>query len=129
MEIIQIILSIVVCITYSVLIGLAITVFFYMRRQQREMLDIKKLQTRMFILVMSEHLRNDVNQLNDMNKELCELVDDERYEDADRLKITINELKKSTLSKLHRFQQEFGDTIFELKVTKIGEPDNDEKNE
>lgn len=116
---------IIMIVAYAML---TIAVYIYMRREQRkEIEDIKELLTRMFAVTMSEHLRNNFEQINKMKEDLQELVNDERYEDAKRLRAVIAKQELHAMKALRSFQEEFGDKVMKLEVTKIGKPATNEE--
>lgn len=121
----MIIMRIVTSIAYTVLIGLAISVYFYLRRQQQDMKDIKRVLSRIFAITMGEHLRSDFDHLNEMKESLQKLVENEQYEDAKCMQALIKE--QQTMKALHSFQKEFGDDVVKMEIMKVGKPANEEE--
>ncbi len=127
METTLIIFRIMASIVNGLLIGLAITVYFYMHRHQQKMKDITNMLVRLFVITMGEHLRHNFDQLKEMKEVLQELIAAERYEDAKRLKAVIDDHAQQTLEELRRFKEEFGDKVIKMDLTKICEPTNEEE--
>ena len=127
METTLIIMRIVTSIAYTVLIGLAISAYFYLRRQQQDMKDIKRVLARLFAITVGEHLRSNFDHLNEMKEALQKLVENEQYEDAKRMQAIITEQERQAMKALHSFQDEFGDDVVKMVITKVGKPANEEE--
>lgn len=127
METTLIIIRIVTSIAYTVLIGLAISVYFYLRRQQQDMKDIKRVLARLFAITMGEHLRSNFDRLNEMKDTLQKLVENEQYEDAKRMQTLITAQEQQAMKALHSFQKEFGVDVVKMEITKVGKPANEEE--
>lgn len=115
MTTLQIIVHLVTIVAYVFLIALCITTFRYFRRQQD---DIDHINRTLHIL-MGEHLRQNVDELNDMKERLEELVEEDRYEDAQRLKQIIDEQERSVKEQIDKFRDTFGEDTVKVEVTKF----------
>ena len=83
---------------YITLIILAITVFQIIHRMERRLPDIERKTSTTLMLTMENRLNNSVNMLNDMQRRLRILVEEEQYENAAQLRAVI----KSQEQILHR---------------------------
>lgn len=114
---------------YLTIICLSIEAWFRLRQQRQDILGIKKVLARTFVVTMGEHLSNSFDRLNDMKECLQELIADERYEDAKRLKAVIDEQEQLAKKALRTLQDEFGEGVVKIEETKIRKPaTNEEEN-
>lgn len=118
MQVLEIILTVVAILAYFATAYFACCAYFYLRRQNDSIKIVSKSLSRMLMMVMGDHLRDSFNEVNAMQKEFHELIENERYEEAERLKSIIESAEKSAEKSLHNFKELFGDEC-EVVVTKI----------
>ena len=111
------------------LIILAITVFQNLHRMERRLHDTERKTSTTLMLAMENHLNNSVNMLNDMQRRLRILVEEEQYENAAQLRAVIKSQEQNLRRQIEQMRKVFGDTMnFELHI--VGEKnDNENKNE
>jgi len=115
-------------VTYGCMSFFAVNTYFRLRRQQRDLDHIKKVLARIFAITMGEHLRSNFDHLNKMKKTLQKLIENEQYEDAKRMQALIAEQERQAMKALHSFQDEFGDDVVKMEITKVGgKPTNEEE--
>ena len=119
MTTLQIIVHLVTSVAYVFLIALCITTFRYFRRQQDDIDHINRTLHLLMGISMGEHLRQNVDELNDMKERLEELVEEDRYEDAQRLKQIIDEQERSVKEQIDKFRDTFGEDTVRVEVTKF----------
>jgi hypothetical protein len=70
-------------------------------------------------ITMGEHIRNNVDELNSMKERLEELLEDERFEDAARLKKIIEHQEHQIELAIARFKKTFGEDTVRVEMTKF----------
>lgn len=125
MQVLEIILTVVAILAYFATAYFACCAYFYLRRQKDSIKTVDdSIETvnislsRMLMMVMGDHLRDSFREVNALQKEFHELIENERYEEAERLKSIIESAEKSAEKSLHNFKELFGDEC-EVVVTKI----------
>ena len=114
---------------YITLIILAITVFQIIHRMERRLPDIERKTSTTLMLTMENRLNNSVNMLNDMQRRLRILVEEEQYENAAQLRAVIKSQEQILHREIKQMRKVFGDNMnIELHI--VGEKnDNENKNE
>ena len=74
----------------------AITAWFELRRMKRLLIEMSHTLSVSTTITMGEHLRSCYQQLSDMKITLHRLVENEQFEDAERLKIAIAKMERAT---------------------------------
>ena len=108
MQILQIILSLMGIVAYVVTALFACYAFGRLKRQEDELDEIKYGVKTCIALAMGEHIRNSFNEINDMKEVLEEMIEDERFEEAERLKTVIAKAESGAMRELERFREHFG---------------------
>lgn len=113
---------------YITLIILAITVFQIIHRMERRLPDIERKTSTTLMLTMENRLNNSVNMLNDMQRRLRILVEEEQYENAAQLRAVIKSQEQILHREIEQMRKVFGDNMnIELHI--VGEKnDNENKN-
>jgi biopolymer transport protein ExbB/TolQ len=97
--------------------------FFALRRMERRQRDISRTASTTLMLTMGEHLKSNVEDLNDMQHRLSRLVEDEQYEAAEQLKGIIEEHEQAVRQSMEQIKRIFGDNV-DIQLIKAG-PEND----
>ena len=118
MQVLEIILTVVAILAYFATAYFACCAYFYLRRQNDSIKTVNNSLSWMLMMVMGDHLRDSFNEVNELKKEYHLLIENERYEDAIRMKGIIESAEKSAEKSLHNFKELFGDEC-EVVVTKI----------
>ena len=93
--------------------------FGRLKRQAAELDEIKYGVKTSIALAMGEHLRNSFNEINDMKETLRDMVEDERFEEAERLKAVIEKAESGAMRELERFREHFGKDCVDVEVTNV----------
>lgn len=109
-----------------VLVSYATYSFFALFRMKRRLRDIDRRTTDTLILAMENHIRNSVNMLNDMQRCLRSLVEEEQYHAAEQLRAEIASQKQNVLRQIEQMKKAFGDNV-NIEVHFAGE-NNDNEN-
>jgi hypothetical protein len=119
MQTLQIILTLMGIVAYVVTVTFALYAFSRLKRQEEDLKGLKVVAAKTLALVMADHLRDSFEALNDMKETLHDLIDDERFEEAEQLKATIAKAEHAAMRELERFKESFGEDCVDLKVTSI----------
>jgi len=98
MQILNIILYIMAIIANCFLTWFAITAWFELRRLKRDIIGMKRALAVTTTITMGEHVKSNFEQLNEMKAAFHRLIENEQYEEAEKLKAAI---KKDGLQKMH----------------------------
>ncbi len=112
MAILKVAFYIVAMISY-----LAMT--FFVCYSFNKLRELRRMQVKILMLVMSDHLRNTFNDLNDMKSTFNELVENENFEEAKKLKTVIEHFEESAMNALRRFQDMFGNDACTVTIKKV----------
>lgn len=112
-------MEIVSIVAYGAMTFLAAFAFARLKRQEEDIKELNMLATRTLVLVLGEHIRASFEALNDMKETLHDLIDDERFEEAERLKATIAKAEHAAMRELERFKDSFGEDGVDIKMTSI----------
>ena len=83
---------------------------WYMLRRQKSILeDIMFRQNRMGNIVFAEYVITNFEVLNRLKEQLRELVKDERYDQAEKMKGFIKEAEENAMYSLKKFREVYGD--------------------
>ena len=93
--------------------------FARLKRQEEDLKGLKMVTAKTLALVTGEHLRASFEALNDMKETLHDLIDDERFEEAEQLKATIVSAEHAAMRDLERFKENFGADALDIKITSI----------
>jgi uncharacterized protein YqgV (UPF0045/DUF77 family) len=108
-------MSLIAFASMSFFVAYAITV---LRNLRRAVYGLKRHVTIMETIIMGEHVRNNFEQLNEMKETFTRLVEDERFEEAERLKAAIANAERNAKAALKHFKDVCGDNLCEVIVTK-----------
>ena len=106
-------------VAYAAMTFLAGFAFARLKRQAEDLKELKMVAAKTLALVMGEHLRASFEALNDMKETLHDLIDDERFEEAEQLKTSITRAEHAAMRELERFKENFGDDSVGIKMTSI----------
>lgn len=118
MQILNIIFTIVAIIANGALTYFAITAWFELRRLKRDFTGMKRAMSIVTTITMGEHVKSNLDQLNEMKETFIKLVEEERYEEAERLKAAIAKVERNAKAAMERFEDICGDRC-EIIVTKL----------
>lgn len=110
-------------VSSAALVFLATYSFFALRRMERRQRDISRTASTTLMLTMGEHLKSNVEELNDMQHRLSRLVEDEQYEAAEQLKSIIEKHEQTVRQSMEQIKRLFGDNV-DIRLIKAG-PEND----
>lgn len=116
------ILTVTGSIAYFAMTFFATEAWFRLRRMQKDINHMKAAQQKCLMLTMGEHLRSNFNEVNSMRKTMQELVENEDFEQAEKLKAVLAKAEAGALSALKQFKETFGDDIVEIEATLISRP-------
>lgn len=119
MQILQITLSIMGILAYVATATFTCYAFWRLKRQEDDLSVLKMVTTKTLALVTGEHLRASFDALNDMKDALQGLIEDERFEEAEDLKETIDKMERMAFKELERFKKNFGEDCVDIKMTSI----------
>lgn len=94
--------------------------FGRLKQQERDLMELKAVTTKTLSLTAAEHLRASFEAINDMKDMLRELIDADRFEEAEHVKAAIATAEASALRELDSFKEAFGDAGVDVKVMKYG---------
>ena len=126
MQILNIILTIVTIIANCFLTLFAITAWFELRRMKRNLTVMERAMTIVTTITMGEHVKSNFEQLNEMKAAFHRLIENEQYEEAEKLKAAITEMERNAEASMKRFKDICGDDICKIVVTKEKKHYNEE---
>lgn len=112
MEILKVAFTIMATIAYSAMA-------FFVAYAVTKIRELRRTQMKMMMLVMSEHLRGTFNELNSLKATFNELVENENFEEAEKLKGIIEKAEVASMNALRHFQDMFGNDACEVTITKV----------
>lgn len=119
MQTLHIILSLISIVGYVATATFAGYAFVRLKRQEEDLSELKVVSARTLTLMMGEHLRASFDALNEMKETLHDLVDDERFEEAEQLRATIVKAERIAMRELERFKESFGEDAVDVKLTNL----------
>ena len=122
MQILNIIFTIVAIIANAAVTYFAVTAWFELRRMRRDITDVKRSMAITTFCTMGEHVRSNFDELAKIKATFRRLVEDEQYEEADRLAVAIRKMERHAEEALRHFRDLCGNDACEVFVT-------EEKNE
>ena len=120
MDILHTIITIMAIIAYGVTAGFTYFAFGKMFRLQKDIKDIKHTLAMTASLVMSMHVKASIAELNDMKRTLQRLIEEEKFEEAEKLRELISKAEKTAMETIEQMNSAFGN-IAEIHVTKINQ--------
>ena len=118
MQILNIILNIMAIIANCFLTWFAITAWFELRRMKRKLTGMERAMTVVTTITMGNHVKDSFDQLNEMKETFNHLVENEQYEEAERLKAAITKVEQNAKAAMEHFKDICGDNC-EIIVTKV----------
>ena len=119
MQIQNIIFTIVAVIANAAVTYFAVTAWFELRRIKNDILGIKRALAITTTITMGEHVKSNFEQLNEMKADFHRLVENEQYEEAEKLKNAIAKVELNAEHALKEFKDICGDKLCEIVVTKV----------
>jgi len=104
---------------YGAITYFAVSAWFKLRRMEKQMDEVKYAAMTAMAVTMGEHLRQSFNEINRMQDQLRSLVEQERYEEAERMKSFISDAQQSAMREMKKFKQHFGEDICDVNVMNI----------
>ena len=96
-------------VSYSAVTFFAMEAWYMLRRQKSILEDIMFRQNRMGNIVFAEYVITNFEVLNRLKEQLRELVKDERYDQAEKMKGFIKEAEENAMYSLKKFREVYGD--------------------
>lgn len=118
MQILNIIFTIVAVIANAAMTYFAITAWFELRRMKRDFAGVKRAMVVVTTITVANHVKDSFEQLNDMKETFSQLVEDEQYEEAERLKAAITDAERNAKATMKLFKDICGDSC-DVVVTKV----------
>ena len=118
MQVLHIIMHVFCSIAYFAMSFFAVSAWFRLRKQEKEMSRMNSLLHHLTAMVMGMHVQDNFDQVAKMRKTLDELVESENYEEAEKLKAAIDKMQEAAVQSLRNFREAFGDSIKEIVITK-----------
>lgn len=125
MQILNIILTIVTIIANCFLTWFAITAWFELRRMKRNLTGMERAMAVVTTITMGNHVKDSFEQLNEIKAAFHQLVEEEQYEEAERLKDAIAKVERNAKAAMEQFKNICGDSC-EVVVTKVKNHHNEE---
>ena len=119
MQILHIVLMVMSSVAYVATATFACYAFARLKRQEESLRGMKMATAKTLALVMAGHIQRSFETLNEMKETLQELMDDERFEEAEDLKKTIAKMEHCAMRELERFKESFGEDCVDIRVTSI----------
>ena len=127
MQILNIIFTIMATIAAWILTLFAITAWGELRRLNRKLTVMERAMTIVTTITMGEHVKSNFEQLNEMKAAFHRLIENEQYEEAEKLKAAITEMERNAEASMKRFKDICGDDICKIVVTKEKKHYNEEE--
>ena len=118
MQILNIILTIVAIIGNAAVTYFAITAWFELRRMKRKLTGMERAMTVVTTITMGNHVKDIFDTLNEMRKTFNHLVENEQYEEAEKLNAAITNVERNANAAMKHFKDICGDNC-EVIVTKV----------
>ena len=118
MQILNIILNIMAIIANCFLTWFAVSAWFELRRMKRDFAGVKRAMVVTTTITVANHVKDSFEQLNDMKETFNQLVEDEQYEEAERLKAAITDAERNAKAATKLFKDICGDSC-DVVVTKV----------
>ena len=96
-----------------------------LRRQQQELKDIRKVLSKTLCVVTGEQICADFDRIKEMEKILRELLENDQYEEAERLKAIIDDRRQAVDNMVRAFRKEFGEDMMKIEIIKTPKPDDE----
>lgn len=111
MQTINIILTLTSIVAYVLTASFAVAAFVRMDRLGKDLRKTHKDVRVTLMLMMGEHIRGSIEEVNCMRSVLAELVKTEQYEQAEQLKALIAKAEKGVQDDLQQMKVLFGDKV------------------
>lgn len=112
-------------LSHAALVFFAVYSFFTLFRMERRLRDIDRHTVDTLMFTMQNQIKNSVDMLNDMQRRLRSLVEEEQYETAEQLRAAIESQAKNLRLQIEHMKKIFGDKVdFELHF--VGEKNDNE---
>jgi hypothetical protein len=118
MQILNIILNIMAIIANGFLSWFAITAWFEFRRIKKYIIGMSRAISLVTTITMGNYVEDKFDQLNEMRETFNQLVEEERYEEAEELKNAITNVERNAKAAMKHFKDLCGDNC-EIVVTKM----------
>ena len=119
MQTLHIIVSIMGIVAYAATAAFAGFAFGRLKRQEDDLKGLKMVTAKTLALVTAGHIQRSFETLREMKETLHDLIDDERFEEAEDLKRTIAKMEHCAMRELERFKENFGDDSVDIKMASI----------
>lgn len=119
MDALQIIVGVMSVVAYGAMAFLAAFAFVRLKRQANDIKGLKMLTAKTLALVTVGHIQRSCEMLNEMKETLNDLIEDDRFEEAEDLKKTIAKMEHCTMRELERFKEAFGEDCVDIKITNV----------
>lgn len=126
MQILNNILTIVAIIGNAAVTYFAITAWFELRRMKRKLTGMERAMTVVTTITMGNQVKDSFDTLNKMKETFNQLIENEQYEEAERLKAAIANMEQNAKAAMEHFKDICGDNC-EIVVTKVKEDNREEE--
>lgn len=108
-------------IAYGLMSYFAISAWFRLRKFGTDMHDLQKVSAKVYVIVSALKLQSTFDQLNEMKNTLRQLVHDEQFEEAAKLKEILEVQESEALKGLKAFQKTFCGEDIKVNLKQIKE--------
>ncbi len=108
-------------IAYSATTFFAVYSWFYLRRKGKELSDMKYVIRHLAALLMGQNVQNNFDQIAKMRKALVKLVNAEKYDEAEKMKASIERAQELAFQALKDYKETFGDSVQEIVISNTSE--------
>ena len=119
METMKIIMLALSCIAYIMVVFFAIYAYFTLREQRKQLTFVKGAVAEMTTIMMAERVQKNFEEVENIKRTLEHLVENEQYEEAERLQNFLEEAEKNAVKALKHFQEAFKDSGCKIIVAGV----------
>ena len=120
MEVLKILVTVAGMVAYAAVVFFAIAAWFRLREMERRTKATLRGVSLLTTLAMGHHVKENFEEVNRMKRAFEQLVEEERYEDAERMKSVIDKAERDAERALEHFKDTFGE-VMDITVTKVGD--------
>ena len=118
MELLKLISVVIALISFVMSACFAISAWFNLREQRRDIRRLQFEQVRIFAMISAVKLQGDFDQLLQLKNKMADYLEREQYEKAQHLKELIAQQEERTRIAIQLFNERFGD-IAGVSVEKV----------
>lgn len=118
MEVLKILFTLAGLVANFVLVFFAVTAWFRLREVNKKIGAMLRGVGLVTTMVMGQHVKENFEEVNRMKRTFERLVENEQYDDAERMKAVIDKAERDALRSLEKFKETYGDAV-DVIVTKV----------